>query len=218
MVVYHLLFDCLMFGWRSWGFLLSWPIVLLERFIAYSFILCAGFSAVYSHHNIRRGIITELAGALVIIASFVVSAPILFGVLQFLGVAMILYGLVGRWIEKIPELVAPILWIVLFVGTTILTNNVRVEVKWLFWLGFSYPGFVSYDYFPVMPYIFLFFLGSWIAREVKGRWSGLTVLTKKAPGWLTWPGRHTLWIYILHQPILYGACFLIYILMYIHGL
>lgn len=161
MIVYHLLFDFYMFGWMRWDTLMSWPLVVLEKYIAYSFILCAGISATLTRNGLRRGLITLGAGFLVIAASFMVDAPILFGVLQFLGCAMVIYALVGKWVRRVPEKLAPVLWLVLFVAAHIWTDNATVDAKWLFWLGFRHPDFVSYDYFPILPYIFLFFLGSW---------------------------------------------------------
>lgn len=210
MLLYHLLFDFYMFGWMSWEQIMSWPLVLLEKFIAYSFILCAGISATLTRSNWKRGLVTLGAAALVTIASFIVDAPILFGVLQFLGMAMLIYAAVGKWVQKVPEKIAPFLWLILFVGTHILTDRVLVNVRWLFWLGFRYPGYISYDHFPILPYIFLFFLGSWAGGRIKKNRDRFLPLNRYAPKWLTVPGRRTMIIYLLHQPVLYGICLLIY--------
>ncbi len=210
MLLYHLLFDFYMFGWMSWAQIMSWPLVLLEKFIAYSFILCAGISATLTRSNAKRGLVTLGAGALVTAASYIVDAPILFGVLQFLGMAMLIYAAAGKWVRRVPEKIAPLLWLVLFAGTHILTDRVLVNVKWLFWLGFRYPGYISYDHFPILPYIFLFFLGSWAGGRIKQNRDRLLPLDRHAPKWLTLPGRRTLIIYLLHQPVLYGICLLAY--------
>lgn len=208
MLLYHLLFDFYMFGWMSWEQIMSWPLVLLEKFIAYSFILCAGISATLTRSNAKRGLVTLGAGALVTATSYIVDAPILFGVLQFLGMAMLIYAAAGKWVRRVPEKIAPFLWLVLFVGTHILTDRVFVNAKWLFWLGFRYPGYISYDHFPILPYIFLFFLGSWAGGRIKQNRDRLLPLDRRAPKWLTLPGRRTLIIYLLHQPVLYGICLL----------
>lgn len=210
MLLYHLLFDFYMFGWMGWEQIMSWPLVLLEKFIAYSFILCAGISATLTRSNWKRGIVTLGAAALVTIASFIVDAPIRFGVLQFLGMAMLIYAAVGKWVQRVPAKIAPFLWLALFVGTHILTDRVFVNVRWLFWLGFRYPGYISYDHFPILPYIFLFFLGSWAGEQIKKNRARFLPLDRYAPKWLTVPGKRTLIIYLLHQPVLYGICLLIY--------
>lgn len=210
MLLYHFLFDLYMFGWMSWEQIMSWPLVLMEKYIAYTFILCAGISATLTRSNAKRGLVTLGAAALVTVASFAVDAPILFGVLQFLGVAMLIYAGAGKWVGRVPEKLAPVLWLVLFVVLHIVTDRVIVNVKWLFWLGFRYPGYVSYDHFPILPYIFLFFLGSWMGQMIAKHRDRLPFLAKTAPAWLTWPGRRTLWIYLIHQPVLYGICWLVY--------
>ncbi len=209
MLAYHLLFDFVMFGWMRYETLMSWPLYLLERFIAFSFILCAGISATLTRSNLRRGLITLGAGGIVTAASYLVDAPILFGILQFMGLAMLLYAALGRYIERLPEKLAPVLWIVLYAAAYLVTKNVTVSVRWLFWLGFLYDGFVSFDYFPLLPYIFLFLFGTWMGRMLREHGENIPILYKRAPDVLSWPGCRTLWIYLLHQPVLFGACFLV---------
>ena len=192
---------------------MSLPLVVLEKFIAYSFILCAGISSTLTRSNAKRGLIVLAAGGIVTAVSYVVEMPIKFGVLQFLGLAMLFYSAAGRWTRRIPEKLAPVLWIVLFAVFHVLTDRIIVSVKWLFWLGFCYDGYVSYDHFPVLPYLFLFLLGTWIGEYAKKRQNDLPLLRKPMPRWLTVPGHHTLWIYLVHQPVLYGACWLINMIM-----
>ncbi len=214
MLVYHLMFDFYMFGWVGWDFIASLPMVIFEQFIAYSFILCAGISACLTRNGLRRGLITAGAGFLVMAGSFVVSAPILFGILQFLSIAMIFYALTEKWTGQLVERVHPLVWVALFALTKIWTTNTVAHNNWFFWLGFITEDFVSYDYFPLMPYIFMFLLGVWMGRWLKHlreTGSDNRLLMSKAPGVLTWPGRHSLWIYLLHQPILWGVCLMVYL-------
>lgn len=211
MLVYHFSFDLYMFGWLSGERMFSWPMTLLQRIICCSFILCAGISARFSRGNIRRGLWCALAGLVVVAVSFAVSAPIRFGILQLLSACMILYGLAGKWTEKLPRKIAPVLWLVLFFVTKLWTESGRVQTEWLFWLGFISPGYYSYDHFPLFPWLFLFLLGAWLGGWLKEH-RDLPLLQKKAPRFLTWPGQRSLWIYLLHQPIGYGLCFLISLL------
>lgn len=213
MLAYHLMFDLVMFGWVEPGFVQQWPVVVWQKFIAFSFILCAGWSATLTRSNLRRGLVVSGAGLVVVAASYVVGSPIKFGVLQFLGLAMMLYAFIGKWTSRVPEKVAPWLWLGLFVLSWIWTANVRVEPRWLFWLGFRAAGFSSFDYVPMLPYMFLFLFGTWMGRMAAKYRDRLPVLNRTAPAWLTWPGKRTLWIYILHQPVMYGACFLIYLFL-----
>lgn len=210
MLVYHLLFDFVIFGWMRYDTLMSTPLAVFEKLIAYSFILCAGASAVMTRSNLRRGLITLAAGGAVTAVSYLIGAPIKFGILQFLGLSMLLYAAVGKYTARLPEKLAPLLYLALFIAAQLITERVRTGARWLFWLGFLYDGFTSYDYFPMLPYFFLFLLGSWMGGEMLARRGQLKFLEKKAPRFLTWTGRHTLWIYLIHQPVLFGACWLFY--------
>ena len=213
MVGYHLTFDLVMFGWVAPEFVEQWPVVLWQRFIAFSFILCAGWSATLTRSNARRGLIVSAAGLIVVAASYLVGAPIKFGVLQFLGLAMLLYAAAGKQLARIPEAVAPVLWLGLFILGWIGLSKLRVETEYLFWLGLRSRTFESFDYVPMVPYLFLFFLGSWLGEMAAKYRARLPFLEKTAPGILTWPGRRTLIIYMLHQPVLFGICAAVYILL-----
>ena len=207
MLVYHFAFDLFAFGWLRWEAFDSLPIHLFERFIAWSFILCAGISCRLSHGNIRRGLICVLAGVLVVAASYAVGAPIRFGILQLLSVCMLLYGFFGKWLPRSGRAI-PYIYLVLYAVTRLWTSSVTVRPRWLFWLGLRYEGFVSYDYFPLLPYIFLFLLGTWLGERLPRRCDAPRLYASMPP-LLTWTGRHTLLIYLLHQPVLYGLCWLI---------
>lgn len=211
MVVYHFCFDLYMFGWMEREILFSWPMELLQKFICCSFILCAGISARFSRSNVKRGLWCALAGLAVVAASFMVDAPIRFGILQCLSLCMILYGLTARWVDRVPGKLAPALWLGLLVLTAFWTEKVVVKVKWLYWLGFVYPGYVSYDHFALFPWLFLFLLGSWLGGWLKAH-PELPLLKKQAPAFLVWPGQRSMWLYLAHQPLGYGLCWLIDIL------
>ena len=75
-------------------------------------------------------------------------------------------------------------------------------------LGFPYPGFTSSDYFPVLPWFFLFLAGYWFWELVSCRDTLSGFFRIKLPV-LSRLGQKTIWIYLLHQPLLYGAAFLL---------
>lgn len=210
MVFYHFVFDLTMFGWVPYAVTERWPLVLLQRFIALSFIFLSGVSSHFTHSNLRRGLITLGAGAVVVAASYVVDAPIRYGILQFLGCAMIFYHFLGKYVERVPEKLAPWLWAALYLAAWVLSERAVVEAKWLYWLGLRYYGFESFDWVPFFPNIFLFFLGGWFGKRLMAGLADSRLRTMGAPEWLAWTGRRTLLIYMLHQPVLYGACWAAY--------
>ena len=208
MIGYHLFFDCILFGWLPQSATQWWPVFALQRFIALSFIFLAGVSARFTHSNLRRGVITLAAGVVVVAASYVVGAPIRYGILQFLGCAMLFWHFFARYVDRVADRLAPWLWAALYLATRVVSYTTFVDVKWLYPLGLRAYGFQSFDWVPFFPNIFMFFLGAWFGKKLLATPADCRLRRAGAPKWLAWPGRRTLIIYMLHQPVLYGACWL----------
>ena len=209
MAAYHFLYDLYIFGVISAGQLFSTPLNVLERFICCSFILLAGASARFSRNNLRHGLIVLAAGIVVEIGAAVGGQVIRWGVLMLQGSSMVLYHFLGKHLQKLPGWTAAAGGGALFFLTRWWTGRTVVAVKWLYPLGLVFPGFRSADYFPQMPWFFLFLigtaLGGWCLAHRDNQ-----LLAAPLPKALTWPGRHSLIIYILHQPVLYGVSYLIW--------
>ena len=209
MTAYHFLYDLYIFGVISADQLFSAPLNVLERFICCSFILLAGTSARFSRNNLRHGLIVLGAGLVVEIGAAVAGQTIRFGVLMLLGSSMVLWHFLGKGLQKLPGWSVAAGSGVLFFAARWWTGRTAVSVPWLYPLGFTAPGFYSADYFPLLPWFFLFLigtaLGGWCLAHRENR-----LLAVRLPGVLTWPGRHSLIIYVLHQPVLYGISYLIW--------
>lgn len=209
MAAYHFLYDLYIFGVISANQLFSAPLNVLERFICCSFILLAGASARFSRNNLRHGLVVLGAGLVVEIGAAVAGQTIRFGVLMLLGSSMVLWHFLGKGLQKLPGWSVAAGSGVLFFAARWWTGRTAVSVPWLYPLGFTAPGFYSADYFPLLPWFFLFLtgtaLGGWCLAHRENR-----LLAVRLPGVLTWPGRHSLIIYVLHQPVLYGISYLIW--------
>jgi len=209
MLAYHFLYDLYLFNIISAERLFSTPMNILERFICSSFILLAGASARFSRNNLRHGLTVLAAGVVVEAGAAVVGQTIRFGVLMLLGSSMVLYHFLGKFLQKWQPVNLTAACMGLYFFTDWWTDVTRVSVQWLYPVGLTAPGFRSADYFPLLPWFFLFLagtvLGGWCLSHRDSR-----LLTKPLPAFLTWPGRHSLLIYILHQPVLYGISFLIW--------
>ncbi len=209
MVAYHFLYDLYIFGVISANQLFSAPLNVLERFICCSFILLAGASARFSRNNLRHGLVVLGAGLVVEIGAAAAGQTIRFGVMMLLGSSMVLWHFLGKGLQKLPGWSVAAGSGVLFFAARWWTGRTAVSVPWLYPLGFTAPGFYSADYFPLLPWFFLFLtgtaLGGWCLAHRENR-----LLTVSLPGVLTWPGRHSLIIYVLHQPVLYGISYLIW--------
>lgn len=209
MIIYHFLYDLALFGVITWEQMFCTPLNIMQKFICCSFILLAGASARFSRSNLCHGIIVILAGIIVAIGGAVGGQTIRFGVLQLLGWSMVIYHFAGKVLRKIPGVLLAVLSAVAYILTDLWTSGVIVESRWLYPFGFMYRGFSSADYFPLLPWLFLFLLGTvlggWCLNNRENR-----ILTAPLPAPLTFLGRHSLIIYMIHQPILFGLSFLLW--------
>lgn len=215
MIVYHAIYDIeAIFGMRIPFFLNLDTLSPVEPFFAGIFIAISGFVCSYSHSNLVRGakLLAVALGLTVVTRLLSADLAIYFGVLHFLACAMILFALLAPILRKIP----PAVLIPVNAALFLLTWNLPVgylgfgplsihlptsfySTPFLFPIGLPNLQFYSTDYFPLFPWIFLF-LGAY----------GVSVLFQKHPlKWvekgagirpLSFLGRHSLLIYLIHQP------------------
>ncbi len=227
MVFYHGLYDLVViFGvdfpwfWTKWAH-------FLQLFIAGSFIILSGMCCHFSRNNLKRGAIAFGLGLLMTLATWIAlpSQVIRFGVLHLLGASMMLFALLRPILNKLPtDLGAPLL-VFLFVlvdkvpyhqlgigPLTIQLPDSLYQSSWLFWLGFPRADFFSADYFPLIPWLFLFLAGSFLGRYAAEGRLPQGAYKSRLP-WLAAVGRHTIWIYLLHQPVLYYGFLLLFNLL-----
>lgn len=207
MLVYHFLYDLALFGVLGWERLFSTPLNLMQQFICSSFILLAGASARFSRSNLRHGLTVLAAGVVVELGALIGGQTIRFGVLMLLGWSMVIYHFLGKYLQKIPGAVLALVSAVLYLVSDKWTDSVRVSCRWLYPLGLRYPGFSSADYFPLLPWLFLFLVGTALGGFCLHHRDS-RVLTAPLPRPLTFLGRHSLLIYLIHQPVLYGISWL----------
>ena len=71
------------------------------------------------------------------------------------------------------------------------------------YFGFMPKSFFSTDYFPLLPWLFLFWAGYFL-HHLLGR-ERLAPLRRSVCPPLGWMGRHSLVLYLLHQPVILGV-------------
>lgn len=211
MILIHLIYDVVnLYGFVDWPYPVWYS--LFKNNYGALFILISGISVTLGRRSVRRGITVFASGMLVsavTVGMYLAGMAdkgiiIYFGVLHCLGVCMMLWPLVRCWPVYALTAAGAALMIV---GWWL--RGQAFELPWLMPLGFVFPGFSSSDYFPLMPNLGYFLLGAAFGRTVYA--GKKTLLPNVNTGnWLVrflcWCGRQSLWIYLLHQPVLALGC------------
>lgn len=217
MVVYHLMFDLSYFYEIKVPIFMDGWFGIVRDFFAGTFIFISGIACRYSQNNLKRGVQCFFLGmVMTFVTAFVTpEAPVYFGILHLLGVCMMIYGLCEKFVDCVPPSAAITACAVLFSVTHGVaqrylgfTKSISLRIpdeiysaELLFPFGFIKYGFASVDFFPLLPWFFVF---------AAGAYTGVYIRQKKFPTWFYnchepffgFAGRHSLWIYLLHQPVL----------------
>jgi uncharacterized membrane protein len=207
MVIFHFTFDLALFGYIP-ADTMSQPFwYYFARMIAGSFLFLSGISLWLAHgRGIRwaafwkRWAKVAAAAALITLASIwvVPGGPIWFGILH----AMAATALIGLVALRLP-------WpVTLTIAAAIFTaawgpRFPAFDSLWLVWTGLAETRPMMGDYVPLVPWAAPALAGLAAAKALRlDRWRGTqpSRLTRA----LTFPGRHSLIIYLVHQPILFG--------------
>ena len=106
MIVWHFLYDLASAGLVPETLLQS-PVMELARYaVAGSFIAISGVCARLSKRPLRRGLIVLAAALLVSAVTYLIRAPVYWGILHLLGVCMLLYAAVRKRWERLPATAA----------------------------------------------------------------------------------------------------------------
>ncbi|MDV0445533.1 hypothetical protein MmiAt1_11160 [Methanimicrococcus sp. At1] len=235
MVIYHFLFDLDYFNIRempAW----FWPQQLYGFPITMMFIAVAGISLSLTASRtkdpktltkklIKRGAFLFAIGLLITAVTWIYphDGAILFGVLHLIGLSTILAVpfLIGMTKEapffgKYKETLA---WVIplVFGIIVILASNVVGKMSgpvWMVPLGIHPFGFYSLDYEPLFPWFGVILVGvavgAWLYPKGKRRFSLPSL--EKEPSFLkpiSFVGRHSLIIYLGHQPVILGILLLL---------
>jgi uncharacterized membrane protein len=209
MIAYHFCFDLRYFGVTRADFEHD-PFWLGARtLILSSFLLLAGVSLVLADvsNKMSRGRfwrhIGMIAGCAVLVsaASYALFPVtfIWFGVLHAIAVTLVL----ARPLVRYPRAAFAVGSVVVAAGLTV---SHPVFDQFAFgWIGFMTAKPYTEDYVPLFPWAGVVFCGIAVGHAlVRNRFAVLAAIAAP-PRWLAWLGRHTLAIYMLHQPILLGV-------------
>ena len=207
MVVYHFCFDLRHFGITRSDFEHDLRWLTARTMILSSFLLIAGISAVLAQRGPlpasgwpRHVAIIAGAALLVSIASCAVfpQSFIWFGVLHAIAVSLV----VSRPLVSRPLAAAVLGVLVIAAGLTL--ADAAFDNRYLGWLGFMTVKPVTEDYVPLFPWMGVLLLGIAAGQAlVRAEFAPLAPLGR-LPAALQWLGRHSLVVYLVHQPLLMG--------------
>ena len=96
---------------------------------------------------------------------------------------------------------------VVLAGTTL--AHPAFDDRLMSWLGFTTRRPATQDFVPLFPWLGVVLLGVGLGHALVRRRFGPLASVARAPGALRWMGRHSLPIYMLHQPLLMGTLWLL---------
>ena len=196
-------------------------------FFAGTFILISGIASMLSRSNLKRGLVLAGVSLALNIITFLLPKigipvlPIYFGILNLLAICMLLAAVFMPFVSKIHPLIGMAVCVCLYVvfmnlhrgyiGIPPVSLNLPDAVMncpYIFPLGIYTPEFASGDYYPLIPWVFVFFFGMHLGVYAKkGKFPKFVSNEHVRP--LSFVGRHTLIIYLAHQPVIFGICMLI---------
>lgn len=209
MIAYHAAFD-LAYFYHELIPLHSLHWVSVQKSASILFLFLVGVSAVLSPFSWKRAFARCVrigsAALMVSLATFLIAPEsyVRFGILHLIAVSALLLPLVRR-LREWNVLIAFGVWALAFV----MRGADVPHSPWLLPLGIFPPNVAMLDYFPLVPWCGVIFVGYsvgywWYAR-LAAYSSAWRLSSSETLSMLAWPGRHALLIYLLHQPILLVA-------------
>ena len=216
MVLYHFVYDLDTFG----GYGIDSTSGFWARFAdltAFSFVFLVGVSMAIGYGRsgsesgrsllgkyVFRGMkIIGYGMVLTLVTGVLGMGTIVFGILHLIGISIILaYPFLRfRWLNLLLGLAF------IVAGWWLQFLNLSSESPWLLPLGIVPDGLFMPDYRPLLPWFGVVLLGVFFGSLVYSggkRVAGLSLPTPTPGLPLMFLGRHSLFIYLVHQPILLG--------------
>jgi uncharacterized membrane protein len=212
MAIYHFSWDL------SWFAYVDWPVAqgsgwrIFAASIAGSFLFLAGISLDFAHHKgirwqafWRRLVVIVAAAAAVSAVTYFTFGDtfVRFGILHCIALS----SLIALPFTRLPVFLAGLAAALVFSLPFWAVSPAFDGQVWL-WTGLGTPGFASVDYVPLAPWAGVTLAGVAVSKIFRkfDLWQKVSGLTfSRPPGRLTrFLGRHSLAVYLLHQPLLYG--------------
>ena len=205
MVVFHFARNLETFAVVPPGLTQTGGWAVFARMVASSFLFLSGMGLVIAHGGglgigpwARRLAVIVAAAALVSVATWAAMPQVwvFFGILHAIALASIL----GVAFLRAPAIVTGLTAVAVLVIHWQVGRSLDLPL-WLVWTGLTEKVPRTLDFVPVVPYFAAFLAGMTFAKAVppdrlEPNWRS------RPPRLLTWPGQHSLFVYLVHQPVL----------------
>ena len=213
MASYHFSWDLEYFHYLEPGTVGSGFFRIYARAIASSFLFMAGFSLFLSHGSAIRwekfwkrfAMIAAAALAVTVVTWFAMpDGFIFFGILHQIALA----SLIGLAVLRLPSPILIVAGAAAFLAPDYLRSPF-FDQPWLWWVGLSQTIPRSNDYVPLLPWIAPFLFGIAASKflssfQIFEKYPPKETLSNPVAKGFLWAGRHSLSIYLIHQPLLFG--------------
>ena len=219
MIAYHFSWNMVYMYGAKWSWYRSTGAYIWQQSICWTFIILSGFCWSMGKQPLKRGLMVFGGGLLVTAVTIAVMPQnrVVFGVLTCIGSCMLLLIPLDKVFQKIPTEAGMVISIALFVVFRNINRGFLGFEGWNLlplprdlyqnlvtaYLGMPGMDFYSTDYFSLIPWFFLFVTGYFLYGLCKKydllRWE---FLQRRIP-LVDYLGKHSLLVYLLHQPIIY---------------
>jgi uncharacterized membrane protein len=208
MVVYHFCFDLRYFGVARWDFEHDIRWLAARTLILSSFLLIAGISAALARRDPAadarwpRHVAVIGGAALLVTAASAMMFPrsfIWFGVLHAIALSLLL----ARLLIDRPR--AALAAGVIVIAAGVMLSSQHFDNRMLGWLGFMTGKPMTEDYVPLFPWSGVLLLGIAVGHALVASNFAMLAPLARMPRALRFLGRHSLAVYLVHQPLLLGG-------------
>lgn len=228
MLMYHTMWDIVEIFDKKIPWLNDVVDNIWQNSICITFIFLSGFCYCFGKRKLYRGLQVLGGGIIISVVTHLVTPDfkIWFGILTMLGVSMLLMIPLEKYLAKVPGLLGFLICIVCFVITKNINDGYLSFGPFklldlpeelfnkgdiMTFIGFTDRNFTSGDYFSLIPWFLIFVAGFYLNRiMVKKEWMSRLEKMPSLGKWLQMLGTHSLIIYMIHQPIIYGVLHILF--------
>ncbi len=222
-MIYHMMYDLIFFAGKDIPFFFSDGMDIIHNFFLIILFSVSGICAGFSGNVLRRGATLFILGEMLTLftAAFMPDNIIVFGVLSCFGASMLIYGVISPVMKRFPQLAVFAVFAALSViffnfhsekSLFFIFDSVRLNIpdniEYLYPIGITSENFRSMDYFPLVPFGFIFLAGTGLS-DIFAKRELPEFFYKASLPVINFCGKYSLWLYIIHQPLFIAIAYLL---------